>query len=265
MAAPLKQTIKNLSLDLVDEPKGILRMDIDPEELDDLTQSISEIGLLQPILAAIHGDRFEIVFGHRRYLAHVKLGLSTINAIVRKMTQQEIGIARATENIERSDLTPIEEAATYRSLIDEYKLTLEQVAKKMSKTPGTIKRRLDLLRMPPALQKAIHKKQVSMTVAEELWPIADESSLDYYLSFAIENGCTKEVARQWCKDWRDGQRRSQSSSDKGGPVDLSPYEPRPSYVPCDLCAEPVNLNETKFFRTCLACAGAIKKGMEGTK
>jgi len=256
------KTIKEVSLDLIDEPKGILRMDIDPDALDDLAQSISEIGLLQNILLAVDGDRFEIVFGHRRFLASKKLGLSTIRAIVRKMTQKEIGIARATENISRADLTPIEEASTYKNLIDEYGLSLEQVAKKMGKTPGTIKRRMDLLRMPPILQKAVHKKQISMTVAEELWPIADEASLEYYLMFAVENGCTREVARSWAKDWKDGQRRSQTPDGAGGRVDFSPNEPRPSFVPCDICNQPVDLNTTKFFRTCPTCWGAIKKGME---
>lgn len=265
MAKRSGQQIKELSLDLIDEPKGILRMDIDPDKLVDLSQSISEIGLLQPILVATDGERYEIVFGHRRYLASKKLGLSTIKSIIRNMTQLEIGIARATENISRDDLTPIEEASTYKNLILEYGLTLEQVSKKMGKTPGTIKRRMDLLRMPPPLQIAIHKRQISMTVAEELWSIADEASLDYYLGFAIENGCTKEVARQWAKDWKDSQRRSLTSSDEGGHVDLSPCEPRPSYVPCDICNEPVDLNTTKFFRTCPGCFAAIKKGMEVSK
>ncbi len=170
MAKPLKQPVRDVSLDLVDEPKGIVRMDIDPGYISELAQSISEIGLLQPILLAIDGERFEIVAGHCRYLAIQQLGLSTIRSIVRKMSPSEIGIARATENIARVDLTPFEEAATYRNLLDEYGLTLEQVSKKMGKTPGTIKRRMDILRMSPLLQKAVHKKQISMTVAEELWP-----------------------------------------------------------------------------------------------
>lgn len=257
-----KQLVKDVSLDLIDEPGGIVRLDIDPDDLDELAQSISEIELLQPIMLAIKGERFEVVFGHRRFLAHKKLGLSVIRSIVRQMTKEEIGIARATENISRADLTPLEEAATYRNLIDHYGMSLERVAKKMSKTPGTIKRRMDILRMPPILQKAVHKKQISMTVAEELWPIADEASLDYYLMFAVENGCTREVARQWAKDWKDTQRRSQNPDEPGGRVDLSPNEPRPSFVPCDICNEPANLNETKFFRTCPGCFRAIKKAME---
>lgn len=257
--------IKDVSLDLIDEPKGIIRMDIDPEGIDELAQSISEISLLQPIMVAVNGARFEVVFGHRRYLACKKLGLSAIKSIIRVMTQQEIGVARATENISRADLTPVEEAATYKNLMEHYELSLEQVAQKMGKTPGTIKRRMDLLRMPPPLQQAVHKKQISMTVAEELWPIGDPASLDYYLGFAIENGCTKDVARQWAKDWKDSTRRSQASGEEGGGVDLSPYEPRPSYVPCDLCQDPVELGKSKLFRTCPDCWATIKKALEVSK
>jgi len=264
MVKPSRQTIKQTPLDLIDEPEGILRMEIDPDDIQELAESISEVGLLQPILVAIWDKRFEVVFGHRRYLACKKLGLSTIKAIQQVMSKQEIGIARATENIARADLTPMEEAATYKSLIEEYSFSLEQVAKKMGKTAGTIKRRMDLLRMPPLLQKAVHKKQISMAVAEELWPIADETSLEYYLTFAVDNGCTREVARQWSKDWKDALRRQRNDGDEGPREDVSPYEPRPTYVACDLCSDPMELDKSKFFRTCPRCYNAVKKGMEAT-
>lgn len=260
MVKRLSQTTKDVSLDLIDEPKNVLRMDIDSDDLDDLAQSISEIGLLQPILVADYGDRFEIVFGHRRFLAHKKLELSTIRAIVRRMSQGEIGIARATENISRADLTPIEEAATYKNLMDEYGFTLEQVGKKMGKKPATVKRRMDLLRMPPILQAAVHKKQISMTVAEELWSIRDPSSLDYYLMFAVENGCTREVARSWAKDWNDQQRRSQTL-DVEGVGGFSPNEPRPVYVACDLCIGPMEIGEETVLRLCKKCFKLIKENM----
>jgi len=238
-------------------------MDIDQDYIDELAQSISEIGLLQPILLALNGDRYEIVAGHCRYLAHIKIGLSKIKAVVRDMTQTEIGLARATENIARRDLTPIEEAATYKNLMDKYGLTIEKVSQKMGKTPGTIRRRMDLIRMPPSLQKAVHKRQISMTVAEELWPIADEASLDYYLMFAIENGCTSIVARQWARDWKDSVRRSGSVNGEGGHVQTSIFEPRPTYVPCDICEDPVELGKDKMFRCCPGCTGVIQKSLKG--
>jgi len=262
MVKRAREKVSDISLDLIDEPKGIVRMDIDPDYIEELAQSISEIGLLQPILLALNGGRYEIVAGHCRWLAHKQLELTTIKAVSRTMSQPEIGLARATENIARRDLTPIEEAATYKNLMDEYGLTIEKVSQKMAKSPGTIKRRMDLLRMPPMLQKAVHKMQISMTVAEELWAIRDEASLDYYLMFAIENGCTREVARQWAKDWKDQERRSQSPDAEGRGRDLSLYEPRPTYIPCDLCDNPVELGKDKMIRSCPSCWDVIKKSLE---
>jgi len=255
-----KQTVKDISLDLVDEPAGIIRMDIDPDGIEELAQSISEIGLLQPILLAVNGDRYELVFGHRRWLACKKLGLSSVRSIVRVMSQAEIGIARATENISRSDLTPLEEAATYRNLIDQYGLSLEQVAKKMAKTPGTIKRRMDILKMPPQLQKAVHSKQVSISVAEQLWTIADMTDLDYYLTFAVDGGCTKEVARTWAKDWKDKKRHQENPGIEGGEA-RAPSEPRPVYVSCDLCIGPMEIGEETVLRVCPDCYKTVKSNM----
>lgn len=260
MAKHSKKTIKDVTLDLIDEPKGIIRMDIDLDYIAELAQSISEVDLLQPILLAIDGERFEIVAGHCRYLACKKLGLSSIRSITCVMTQEEIGIARATENISRKDLTPLEEAATYKNLIEKYGLTLEQVAQKMGKSAGTIKRRMDLLKMPPQLQKAVHSKAIAISVAEELWTIADMADLDYYLSFAVDGGCTKEVARTWAKEWKDKKRRSENPGAEGGQA-FAPTEPRPVYVSCDLCTGPMEIGQETVLRLCPDCTKTIKQNM----
>jgi len=265
MARAKKPKIHEIPLAEIKRPKAIIRMDIDPDYIKELSQSISEMGLLQPILLSVDGDSYEIVAGDCRYLAHKELGLSTITAIVKEMKPEEIGLARATENIERKDLTPIEEAATYKNLMDEYGFTLEKVAQKMGKKPATIKRRMDLIRMPPSLQKAVHKKQISMTVAEELWAIRDQTQLEYYLMFAIENGATREVARQWANDWKDSVRRSQSPDADGLQLPLSPFEPRPVYLPCDLCIQPVELGKDKLIRICPECWGIMKKALKEEK
>jgi len=255
-----KQVIKEIPLADIDEPKDVLRMEIDPEGIDELAQSISEITLLQPILVAIDGDRFELVFGHRRFLACQKLGLLKIRAIVRQMTTEEIGVARATENINRADLTPVEEANTYFNLINKYGLNIEEAARKMGRSPGTVKRRMNLLKMPPQLQQAVHKKRISVTVAEELWPISDMAELDYYLTYALDGGCTKEVARSWTKEWRDKLRRQQTAGVEGV-REFAPTEPRPVYVCCDLCEGPMAIGQETVLRLCPECTATIKKNM----
>ena len=241
----------------IDIPSEIDRMDIDPEKVRELAESIKEVGLLQPILLRPNKDRFEIVAGHRRFLAHERLGFPVIDSIIEEMTDLEAAIVRANENLSREDLTPFEEAAVFKNLIRKHGMKIDQIAAKFGYKPGTIKRRMEIIRMPPQLQQALHKRQISVTVAEMLWPISDLNDLDYYLMFAIENGCTKEVARQWCKDWKDTKRREQASGGQGGQP-LSVNEPRPVFVACDLCVGPMEIGQETVLRLCPKCFKIIK-------
>ena len=261
MKKALSQKIAEVDLSKIDEPKAIVRMEVDQERISELAKSIAEIGLLQAITVRPTDDRYEVVFGHRRYLACHILKAKTIRALIKPMTDQEAAVSRATENLARVDLTPIEEAATYRDLIDSYGISVDQVANRVGKSAHVVMRRMDLLKMPPALQKAVHTGQISMTVAEELWPISDQAALEYYLTFAIENGVTREVARTWCQEWRVAQRRK-TSADGEGISPGSPYEPRPNYVACEICLKPTDLNESIVLRICPGCGDKIKKALQ---
>lgn len=261
MGKQVQERICRLPLVDTDEPGGIVRMEIAPERVQELAQSISEIGQQQPIVVRPVGKRFEIIAGHRRFLACKLLEQLTVDAVVRKMSDREAAVARATENLQRVDLSPLEEAAAYDDLHNEHKMSFEQIAQKIGRTPGTIKRRMYLLKMHPLLQQAVHKKQISMSVAEELWPIAGEADLEYYLTFAIENGVTKDVARQWCKDWKDTQRRQQAEG-SGEIMAPAVNEPRPIFISCDTCLGPVELGQDKVMRVCPTCAEAIRKACQ---
>lgn len=260
MVKPLKQKIAEILLISIDEPSVVDRMDIDPDKVRELAESISEIGLLQPILLRPAGERFEVVAGHRRFLACQRLGLSVINAVVKEMTDQDAAIIRASENLARENLTPLEESVIFSTLIDKHHMSLEEIAKKFGYKAGTIKRRLELIRMPPQLKQAVHEKRISVSVAEELWPVTDLTHLDYLLTFAIDGGCTRLVAREWCKDWRDGERRKKVDGGQTVPG-LSPNEPRPVYIPCDLCTGPMEIGKETVLRICPDCYGTIKQNM----
>jgi len=258
----VKEAVKDVELTLIDEPDGVARLEIDQEYISELAQSIREIGLLQPILLAIKGDRFEIVAGHMRYLAHCKAGLTKIKAVIRELTREQIVIMRATENLARKDLSPIEEAITYNDLHEVHGISIQDISQKVGKSPGLVKRRIDLLRMPEVLTKALHLRRLSISVAEELWPISDLVQLDYYLTFALDHGCTTAVARQWCKDWRDSIRRKSADVGRGGEL-LSPQEPRPTFLACDICVNPVELGKDIVLRICPKCQTTIIKAIKG--
>jgi len=262
MKKALKEKTRALALGLIDEPSSIARIDIDPEALQDLAANIAENGLLQRVLVAPNGDRFEIIFGHRRFLAHKLLGKTEINCVIREMDALQRALARASENNGRVDLSPIEEATQYADLRDNHNLTIAKVAKLMGKSGGVVKRRLDLLKMPPQLQQAIHKKQISYSVAEELWSLGDIAAIDYYLGYAVDHGATQAVMRGWVKDWRDAKRRKETGAVGSGEL-RAPMETRPVYVSCDLCVGPMEIGAETTIRCCPQCTELVKQALKG--
>ena len=256
MPKALALKVKEIALDLIDEPKGVIRLDIDPREIASLAENIREIGLLLPINVRAVADRFEIVAGHRRFLAFQKLNRKKIACIVGRFSDVDSAVARASENLRRVDLSLIEEAAIYGDLHDNHGLSHDAIGKIMGKSGGVVKRRLDLLKMPPQLQKAVHKKEISYSVAEELWRLGDEAAIDYFLGYAVDHGVTQTVARGWVNDWKKEQRLKQSGTGES-PRESSPLESRPIYISCDLCLGPLELGKEHTIRACGRCVGII--------
>ncbi|MBA7524722.1 Nucleoid occlusion protein [subsurface metagenome] len=244
----------------IDPPNEFDRLEILPEKIDELAESIKEIGLLSPVLLSVSGERYEIVFGHRRFIACRQLGLDKITAQVVSYTKQQISVARATENLQREDLTPIEEGYTYSRLINELEMPISEVSKKTGKGAGQVKRRIDLLRMPESFKRALQARKISIGVAEELWSCADEEHREYLLEMAVEHGITVAVARQWVFDHRKTQRKAPENIGKGGDGSVIDFNEK-IYRSCDSCQGPVELCDLKEIRVCPGCFEIIKEAM----
>ena len=257
-----REIFKKVDVRLIDRPTEVARMEITREEINELAESISEQGLLLPIGLNISGNRYEVVHGDRRLLAVRQLGQKTIMARVVELSKKEVALARATENLQRKNLTPVEEAKQYFGMHKELKLSLEEIGKKIGKSPGIVKRRMDVLRMPESFQIALHAKKIGLGVAEELWSCSDAAHREYLLEMAIEHGVTTNVARMWVLDFNKQQRAKASGTGEGGGVG-SVMENDPIYRSCDLCKEPVDLSKVKELRMCEPCFNAIVEIIRG--
>lgn len=257
-----KTTMRRIDLAKIDPPGAQVRLEIDNFAVKELAESIKAVGQLQAILVRPVDDRYEIVFGHRRWLACTLLDWKKMRAEVKDLDDRQVALMRATENVARQDLSLVEEAAVYEDLRNAHGLTIDDIGRQMGKSPGIVRRRLDLLKMPPELQQAVHKKEISYGVAEDLWSLGDMAAISYYLPFAIEHGATVAVVRGWVKDWKDRKRREASDIDGGGGV-VSPAEPRPVFVPCDLCQGPMKLGEETVIRSCPGCTKLVSDAMKG--
>ena len=248
----------------IDITERIDRMEINSDYIKELAESIREQGLLQPILLRKKGVRFELIAGHRRLLAVKSLGIVEIEAIVKEMTDEQAVLARAVENLQRVDLTVIEEARVYQAMHVMLNMSFDEIARRLGKGPGIVRRKYSLLELHPALIEAIHQKRIIYSVAEELQKLPSESSLLYYLGFCVDHGATMFVVRQWVADELSKERtKALEIASSRGEV-LMPKS-QPVYVPCDLCSGPMRIGDEVVLRVCTGCVKKLNEVLEGVK
>ena len=160
----LKQTenVDRLDLKLLKPNPYQPRKIFDEAGLAELTNSIREHGVLQPIIVRKKGKKYEIVVGERRFRASGKAGLDTIPAVVREMTDQQMMELAILENLQREDLSPIEEAEAYRQLMENLGLTQEQLAFRLGKSRPHIANHIRLLALPDEVRGMLSDGKLTM-------------------------------------------------------------------------------------------------------
>ena len=132
------------------------RSHFDPDDLEELAQSIREHGILQPVLVSEQPDgTYQLITGERRWRSAQLAGLTTVPAVVKEATPRASLEMALVENIQRRDLNPLEEAVAFRQLIDEHGLTQDQLAQRLGKSRVAVTNTLRLLHLPPAVQDAL--------------------------------------------------------------------------------------------------------------
>jgi ParB family chromosome partitioning protein len=162
-----------IAIDLIDpsplQPRGIF----DEGKLNELAQSISANGVVQPLIVRPKENRFELIAGERRWRAAQRAGLTRVPAIVRNVSDDKVLELALIENIQREDLNPIEEARAYRNLIDTVGLTQEVVAERVGRDRSYVTNFLRLLRLPEDLQELVQSGRLSTGHARTLLGLPD--------------------------------------------------------------------------------------------
>lgn len=150
------------------------RKEFDDSALTDLSESIKEHGVVQPIIVRKLGNGYQIIAGERRWRASRLAGVKTIPAIVKDCTNLEVMELALIENLQREDLNSIEEAQAYKSLLEEYEMTQEEIAKKIGKSRPAIANSLRLLQLPTVIKDMIASGKISQGHARALLAIEGE-------------------------------------------------------------------------------------------
>ena len=182
-----ENTINTLKISLVDPKSDQPRKYFDKEALEELSDSIRENGLLQPILVREYGEgRYQIIAGERRFRACKLAGLTEIPAIVLERDDKAAAQIALIENIQREDLNPLEEALAYKSLKEEYDMTQEELSERIGKSRSAIANSIRLLDLPDEILTMVAARELSAGHARTLLGVKDREDMILLAQFAAE-------------------------------------------------------------------------------
>ncbi|UCJ17642.1 ParB/RepB/Spo0J family partition protein [Pseudomonas sp. MM211] len=193
--------LQHLPLDLIQRGKYQPRRDMDATALEELAQSIKAHGVMQPIVVRpVGGGRFEIVAGERRWRATQQAGLDRIPALVRELPDEAAIAMALIENIQREDLSPIEEAMALQRLQQEFQLTQQQVAEAVGKSRVTITNLLRLIALPEEVKTLLSHGDLEMGHARALLGLPAEQQTEgarHVVARGLTVRQTEAMVRQW--------------------------------------------------------------------
>jgi ParB family chromosome partitioning protein len=166
------------------------RLTFDEKSLNELADSIKQHGIIQPLVVRKVGDKYEIIAGERRYKASQLAGLQKVPAVIMNLNDQESAEVAVVENIQRRDLSALEEAESYKKLLDKGYLTQEQLATRMGKTQATVSNKLRLLALDNDVKDALLNEKISERHARSLLSLKDSAKQKEVLSKIIDNKLT---------------------------------------------------------------------------
>jgi len=173
------------------------RRSFDEEALEELAESIREVGLLQPVVVRAAGPgRYELIMGERRWRACQRAGLTEIGAIVKQTQDNELLRDALIENLHRQQLDPLEEAAAYQQLLDDFGATHEELARKIGRSRPHISNTLRLLNLPPAVQKRVAAGVLSAGHARALLSLDDPAAQERLARRIVAEGLSVRAVEE---------------------------------------------------------------------
>ena len=210
-----KNEVVSLKISQIEPNRNQPRRSFDEDALQELAQSISEHGVLQPILVRpmIYGG-YQIVAGERRYRASRIAGLTEMPAIIRELSDSETMQLALIENLQRSDLTPLEEAKGYQTLIDEYGFSQEDVARTVGKSRSAVANTLRLIGLPDEVKDLLEEGKLSAGHARALLIVDDDKAAVDTAKKIVKDGLSVRETEKLVKKLDSAKPQKKKSSER---------------------------------------------------
>ncbi len=254
----MTRELKNLSLALIDEPINQHRTAIDSKGISELMESMKALGLMQPIIVRKNGGTYEIIAGHRRYLAAQALNWPYIDAFVEEEIDEDlVNLERAHENLIRENLSVVEEGKLIYKLVYEDGRGVEATAKMLCKSEGWVSKRMDILRYPQEILSQLEAGKINLAVADIIRRVKPEETRKLILDAAIEHGATARVVEKWIDDMSTQNYLAHTAevSEQG---EIQAMENGEALMQCRICSTPHKFSILRHIWLCPDCLMGIR-------
>ena len=254
--------VQKIPMTLITLPAELHRRAHDAARLEELAASIKALGLINPITVEREADHYVLRAGHRRYEAHRLLRLDTIEANIRDAGALAHGeVLTWAENLDRADLSPIEEAEALARMLTVAGMTVERASKHLRRSRDWIEERLKLLTAPRDLQDLVHARELPMRHAYELARVTDDQHRHHLTRYALLSGASYPVIRDWVAQWR-----LHAESEQPGTAPLPAYPPDGGritiMIPCLTCGTAHPHEQLRVVRMCPDCHANVLQATE---
>ncbi len=219
----------SVSIDLVSPNPNQPRRHFDSDGLDELAASMGELGVLQPLLVRRTDDGYELIAGERRLRAARQAGLLQVPVVLRQAEGAASLEEALVENLHRQDLNPLEEAAAYQRLVEEFDYTQERVAERVGRSRSAVANLLRLFQLTPAVQKLVGEGLLSAGHAKVLLSHPDRAYQESLAKRAVREGLTVRQVEDLIKERQRLENRGLGDDDTIGPADTGSAEDLPGH------------------------------------
>jgi ParB family chromosome partitioning protein len=262
--APALVKTRMVPIDLIDEPSIIMREEMSDEGLESLARSMRELGQLQAIGVVVEGDRYRVIWGHRRRVAAPRAELRELECKVFPAGTTDVEARKAHENFEQEPLNVVAEATYYEQLFEKVcHQDVEQVAALVHKPLSRVLDRMDLLRWPANVRQALREGQITMAVGKVLNQCKDEGYRDLFLGDAVRQGATARTVQTWVDDVKRTLRNQEAAKEAGivieAPAGVASYT---SMDACAICGSESDQHEMEYRKIHASCYRVLVRQRE---
>ncbi len=237
---------------------------IPDDYISEITESIKNLGILEPLLVRSKDKDFEIVAGCVRYRCAKIAGLKAAPCIILGLDDKAAEIIKLHENIKRVPLDHIDQGNTFVMLRNKFSMTEEAISTTVGKSIAYVSQHISLVSQDEELIKAVREKRISFSQARELMQVTDKSERRRLLHYCEKDGATVEVLKEWVKDYKNSLIRNSPNSTVPESIHYEHDRPQ-DFRLCQACDKATNISDIRQLFLCSPCENAIKNAIQEEK